>query len=567
MAKVVRAIVSGLTGVGVHMGKILLRAASIYPSLLEVILEQVQNGIDANASEIWVTINQKAHKLSIKDNGDGATKANFEEALDTVGHSEKAEDKLGRFGLGLCSPLGKCVRHTFTSTPKSNPRGYITWTFETDKIREMKEVKVPHKARPDLHFGTTGVLWRTEVSLEKYTTDRFINKVTMASLCEGILKYQHAMKHKNVTVHVTIEDAQGKRETRAVQAEDFQGTALEVQYCKGTDGGQTTFKLFLAKTSKAKKDGKVWVGEARNPFRIKFSTFLRSLPEGSKLNEETAQALLSGVFEGDILNSKIALQDNRRGFEPNDALLCFCVAIDEWYEKFGREHFEQTRTARNEQRYQNLGLRSMRVFEALIKSSTGEHIQKFIESFKMGSIGTGHVPRKHEPGEQLGIAVVPVASAEKADNGGSDKGTPVNERKTHHPFVVQGPLGKKRKVVRSHSLGLSLAHEPLPGDKLWEFDVITGTITLNIKHPLWVQCAERGDRMLLRFQEYLMVQALTVQVMPEDWRERVRSAADEATSLYAFTLIHGDSLTGIAPTASSNTNDKPAKKLALAKRA
>ena len=565
---------SGSSGVGVHMGAILLRAATTYPTLLEVILEQIQNAIDANAHDVWVNINQKSRTLSIRDNGDGATQAKFEEALDTVGRTIKPKDKLGRFGLGLCSPLGKCEKHTFTSTSKGDPRGYIEWTFETPKIAEMKDVKVPLRTRPDMWYGDyngqgiTSVQWRTEVRLEKYTADRFVSRVTMESLCEGIQKYNQSMKQKDVVVHVTLVNHEGDRKTQDVRAENFQGTPLETQVLESRDSGKTHFKLYLAKGTTKGRTGKVWVGETGNDFRITFSMFLRSLPDGTKLSEETVQALNSGVFEGEILNSRVSLHANRRGFEANDALLGYCVAIEEWFQKFGREHFEQIRQTRREERYQGLGVRSMRVIEALIKSPIGEHIMKAIEGFRKGTIGIGHFARKGEDVGQLGIAVVSAKPQTTAKGEGHTNETPTEERKGHKPFVVYGPQGNPRKVVRSSSLGLNLAHEPLPGNKLWEFDATTGTIILNIKHPLWVQCEERGDKVLMKFQEYLMVHALTVQILPDDWQEIARTGLDEATPLYAFTLINGDSLSGRIPTVSTRKADdtKPkalAKKLVL----
>lgn len=561
-----------MSGVGVHMGAILLRAASTYPTLLEVIMEQIQNAIDADSKDIWVNINQKSRTISIRDNGNGANQATFEEALSTVGRTIKPQDKLGRFGLGLCSPLGKCEKHTFTSTERTNPNGYIEWTFETPKIADMKEVRVPLRTRPEMWFGNVrgrGAVsnnWRTQVLMENYTTDRFLGKLTMDSLCEGVLKYNQSMKRKGVVVHITLVDHEGKRKMQDIRAKDFQGLSLEVATIDAPDAGKTEFRLYVAKATAKGRAGKVWVGESGNDFRIAFGTFLRSLSEVARLSDETTEALTSGFFEGEILNPKVQLHANRRGFELNDALLGFCIAIEEWFQKFGREHYEKLSKARTEERYQDIGIRSMRVLEALSKSPLGQHILKAIDSFKVGTIGEGHFPRRGTLADKLGIAVTGKPAGNLPGEGKSNE-PPVSENREHRPFVVHGPQGNERKVVRSGSLGLSLAHEPLPGDKLWDLDVQTGTITLNIKHPQWVTCAERGDRVLMKFQEYLMINALTLHILPEDWREIAGTQINEATPLYVFTLIHGDVISGRIPNprqSEKDANSKPsAGKLVL----
>jgi len=562
--------IQGRSTVGVHMGSILLRASSTYPTILEVILEQIQNAIDANATQVWVNINQKSRSISIRDNGDGSSQSHFEKALSLVGQTIKPTNKLGRFGLGLCSPLGKCERHTFTSTTRRDPSGYLEWTFETPKIVGMKAVSVPIRNRPDLLFSRKkdkGVAWRTEIRIEKYTSDRFVQKMTMDSLCEGVQKYAKSMRRKDVVVLVSLSPPNGDKEVREIRAEDFQGSPLKVQTIKNPEGGETHFRLFLTKASSKGRKGKVWVGEKRNDFRINFSTFVRTLPEATQLSDEAIQALSSGIFEGEILNTKVQLHANRRGFELNDTLLGFCLAIEDWFDQFGREHFNETRKVRREERYQNLGIRSMRAIEALAKSPLGQHILKAIESFKVGTVGTGHFPRRGRLSEKSGLSVT--IPSDKSQGGNSPGGESTGEHTGHKPFVVLGPRGTQRKLVRSNSLGLSMAHEPLPGDKLWELDSETGTVILNIKHPLWVECEERGDRVLMRFQEYLVVHALTVETMPEDWKEIVRTGIDEATPSYAFMLIHGDVLSGRIPTRKV-TKAKPKaspKKLVLNKRA
>lgn len=294
-----------------HEGQALMAVAQTYPFLLEVILENIQNAIDANALRIWVTLNFNARHLTVRDNGDGVTQAQFEQALVSVCATIKAKDKLGRFGRGLVSPLGKCDYFCFTSQPRRGGDGYLEWTFSTKELSSQESIPgIPVKARTDLVFegkssaGVTAVPWRTEVKLHKFTVDRVISKVSMDSLEDDILaRYSVPMRRRGVTVLAKIIAADGQEEERKIQAKKFAGRALKEVECFSDDAGRTLFRLFLANMAKKGRQGKVLTGELGDDFRITFSDFVKG--GGSTLLEkETVEALVSGIFEGEILSGK-----------------------------------------------------------------------------------------------------------------------------------------------------------------------------------------------------------------------------------------------------------------------
>ena len=135
-----------------NQGRALCKIAGEYPTLYESIMEAVQNAIDANATEINIVLNRKSQHLAIRDNGDGVTMQEFEVALSKVCESVKERGKLGQFGIGLISPLGKCKYFTFISSPsRARTEGYVEWKFVTDDIRaQALNVTVPHRQRVDL---------------------------------------------------------------------------------------------------------------------------------------------------------------------------------------------------------------------------------------------------------------------------------------------------------------------------------------------------------------------------------------------------------------------------------
>lgn len=545
------------SALGFHEGSMLLHASGRYPTLLEVILEAVQNAIDKNARDVRININQKTHNLTVRDDGDGTTQEEFEKSLESVGQTRKKADALGRFGLGLVSPVGKCEKYTFTSTPRNDPRGYMEWTFVHDEIREQKEVRIPLRTRPDFWFGThsssrniTAVNWRTEVKLEKYTKDRFVSKVTMESLAEGILtKFNEAMKRKKVFVHITITTEDGDRQTQEVRPRDFEGQRLPEAVVTNKNSGETIFRLYLARKTHKGSAGRVTVGETNNDYRISFAMFARSLPHECKLDEDTVMALTSGIFEGEILTSRARFHSGRRGFEANDALVGFAESIDTWFLQYGIEPFVDAKETKQAERYQNLGLRSLKVIEAIVKSAVGTHLLSVINSFSKGTIGTGHV---NQPGKETPYTAVSTdggrEKGEPAGDSSAGRSEPSAEHKGHNPFVAVGPQGKKRVVVRNGSFGIQLVHEVLEGDKLYFLERRTGLLHLNVRHPLWIQCEEHNEKTVMRFQEHLILQAISIEAIPEDWREFARLGIEEINAPYVYLLINGDSLSGRIPT-------------------
>lgn len=538
-----------------HHGEALLRLAGTYPTLLEVVLECVQNALDKKAEVIRVDINQKSRSIVVWDDGAGVTQAEFERALTSVCTSIKKEDKLGRFGLGLISPLGKCAQFSFTSTPKSSPHDYREWTFITERLREQREISgIPMRNRSDLWFGSstkkgvTSLPWRTQVKIEKFTADRFVSRLSIEAVRDGIVeKFGSVMRKSRPMILVSLTNEDGETAVQQVPIKDFDGTKLPETDIR-TGVGKAYFRLYLARKTPKGKEGKVQVGEAQNDFRISLRMFVHSLPEGHILEDDVAHALASGIFEGEILTSQARFHANRRGFEANDALIDFCTAINRWYRTIGRSHYENAQETGREERYQDLGLRSLKVLQAMMEEPAGRMLLHAIESFKRGTIGSGHLKMPGTPSDMTTLSVHRPGDREHPNSDSpSERDHPTTEHTGHMPLVAAGPRGQRRISVRSNSLGLQIVHEVMESENLWTLDAQTGTLAFNVRHPLWVQCEEHGDKTVMRFQEYIMLQALGIQSIPEEYRDVVRKTLLDLNAPYVFMLVNADLLAGRTP--------------------
>jgi Histidine kinase-, DNA gyrase B-, and HSP90-like ATPase len=549
---------------GFHQGAALLGLARTYPSLVEVLLEAIQNSIDKNATQISVIVNQRKRKVFLRDNGDGVSGEEFERALSQIGKTMKRTDKLGRFGRGLIAPIGKCELYTFTSAAKGKNEKYSRWTFVTRELEnEDKQLSIPRETLPLMFVakkqGFTGnqVGWRTEVCLEDYTKDRFLSQISLEALKEGVLeKYSVAMLKNRVVVSVDITpEDDGPHQIAEIRATAFTGLPLPEVTFEDSDAGATYFRLFVTKRTAKGYTGKIHVGEKGNDFRISWSMFARSLPQGCHLEDDTLAAMNSGLFEGEILTSKARFHANRRSFEQNDALAGFGSTIDDWYKKIGAQHYKTARDTKQDERYQRIGQASLRVIEGLLKSPEGTRFMEVIEKCKRGTIGVGHVEKPGTESDQPGIGTGrggrKTGSTDEKSSGGKpdrDGRRPELERPNHHPFVALGPQGKVRTSVRSNSLGIMLEHEAMDSERLWVFDPTVGLLRINVSHTLYASCEERGDKVLGRFEEWIILQALECFSVPEEHRDVVKSAFTEMNSSYVFFLLNGDRLAGRIPT-------------------
>lgn len=537
---------------GFHMGGAFCRVASDYPTITDVILEQVQNAIDANASIITVKLNRKTRHVAIRDNGDGVNREDFEQALRSVCQSGKAKDKLGRFGIGLISPLDKCQYFTFTSCHKSAVWGYKEWRFVTEDIRsQASEVLIPHIDREDLFFvsspkkkapnGKTAVLWRTEVNIFKYSDDKMLSRVASASaLSEAILeRFGAAMRRKKVVINIHLVKEDGSTDSlEGVKAKQFTGRALKEVTIEEASAGRVTFRLFLAPKTTKGQHGKVIVGESDNDYRLSFNMFARSAER--LLPEEVSAALRSGVFEGEILCEKVELSSTRTSFEKNDAFVGMCLALETWFKKHGAKYLDDNNEERRDQRYQQLGLQSLSQIENMLKEPIFSDLLSVLEGFALGNVGVGHTPPEKVVGKQSEATLSTRGLEAKkvdVDGGTRNRNEATTAQPKHHPFTSAGPRGQQRALVRRDSVGLQFSYITMDGsDRLWELDCRQGVLHFNVSHPIWVSC-DGTDRKVRQLQETVAINALILQAMPEELQANMRFAFDEALPLMVY-LFH-----------------------------
>lgn len=540
----------------IHVGQALAKIATTYPRLFEdgVVMELVQNAIDSDAVNIWVNIDMQKRNIIVRDDGFGASIEDFEEALTSVFQTLKVKNRLGRYGLGLVSPTGKCERFVFLSTTKKDPHDFHEWVFVCDEIIQIRsEIKIPCTRRPDLSFSRTkdkGVPWRTEMRIEKFRKELRAQRLSKESLTRAIQdRFSRAMLGNDTVVHVTATWEDGRKDSWDIKAQKFRGAPLKKHLDSDKDSGHTEFEIYLSPKNPTKGfKGEVQVGESDNNYRIPFSALARS-SASAFLPEDIVAGFKSGIFEGQITNSRIKLNPDRKSFEENEALMGFCLAIERWFKEIGIECLEEVKTASREEKYQALGIRSMKVVEEAVLGNP--ELMAVIKGFRKGTQGSRHA----EVGEVVGTQKGPALSTRSAGVGRAELGdgeksyphadVPDRTYERHMPFTVRGPKGQIRSIVRGDSIGLQFSYEGLDGsNKLWDLNKTEGILSFNTRHPLWVQAEAGKDRCLMEFQEMLAIHALHLEAYPDEYKDHAQFYLETALPSLIFLILKADDIAG-----------------------
>lgn len=538
-----------------HIGNTLKYITDNYPSLTKVVLELIQNSLDSEANEIMVIIDYKTELLCVRDNGSGIGPKKFREAIESVCSSSKTRGKLGQFGIGLLSPLGKCKGFLITSAAKADKHIYNRWVFDSSKILKSPELpEIPMVSMPNLVFSRSGrtktvemVNWRTEVVLEKFSSDKSVNAISITELKSLVIgQFSEAMRKLDAEVTLIVKKAnQPEKETESFKAANFNGDSLgRIAYGKKEEG-ETVFDLFLSPKTKSGRKGQILVGVKGSDFRIPMPIFLKSTPE---LGGDITNLLTSGTFEGSIISSNCSLHQNRKEFFDNEARMNFLIHLESWVRNHGNKQVATIKDSEKDVWLQAVGSLAINLLEDRLKTQM-PHLMEVIKSFKFGTLGKGHYGFGEAKTEQEFTSSAKQfndhESGTTTSKGKGPRDSNFERRPTSHenhsPFTVSGE-GTKRKLVKGHSTGLQFVFEEMLGnDHHWEFDSKTGVLSFNMRSDIWAKM-ETSERNLILYQQYVAIKALELQLEPPVVRPQIyeflqRELKSAATFITATSAI------------------------------
>ncbi|MGF7228718.1 MAG: ATP-binding protein [Candidatus Saccharibacteria bacterium] len=529
---------TGQSVLGLHEGEMYYRLARTYPTLALMLVEAVQNAIDADATRVFVGVDLVENRIAILDNGSGVTVEKFHEALQSVGFGIKEPGSLGRFGIGLISPLDKCQSFWFVSRPQGEVK-VNAWQFEVAKIRPQRtkatipdftwdkftDLPDPFKhAHNDARIGKRDepITWNTMVLLDRVTKDKVIGLVDPDEI-ENLIRSKLGIGMRRKGTHVTLVVRDWRPGVTQLTATDkpyvvskrqidplvHKGQKLDVVRYETEAAGTIEFDLYRARQVGGKRQGQVVVSELGDDSTVTMPDFCMQAGSAGYYNTkdhdratlpETSRALetlLDGFFEGTVRCENIELLPNRTSFEYNETLKELYLYFGIWYESVGKELMGTEREARAEKRYQDLGEKSLkRLIDELTSNTDLALLARSLRGVLPGMRASRPEPK------------------EKKENSAPRDKAPKdpNSRK-----VVVRPRQPAESSAKSPvTTFITYAYEMLRGSgRLWEYDIESGVLTFNIRHPLWVKVDEingkhtpKTDLQVMKLQEYLTLKLL-----------------------------------------------------------
>lgn len=378
--------------------------------------------------------------------------------------------------------------------------------------------------------------YQTLIKLFGVTKDRYVGRVDLDILESEVRQnFGLVMLRKGVQVRVVLMK-DGNKVVRDIDPRPFQGDPLEVVEYLDSAAGKVSIELFRAPRQRGGRKGKVQVMRLDGDFGVPMSAFVQQArPSGLwDFVSDAATVLSSGFFEGCVRCENITLRQDRESFDYDEALHGLYSVISTWYEEHGQGLYEEEQEEHNRSRYEDLGNQSL---ERLREQFPDADWKRFGQPTPDPQ-GEEEVQTDTE-GDDSGKK-----SGTRGGSGGGGGGDPAGgtgepkkptRQKSGGPGDTGGG-GKNPTTVNGSSQGLTFRYDEMLGNShLWEFEFRTGTLVLNIRHPLWTSLDEtdgkhtaRNDRWLMGLQEFLGVQLLTVlaHFPTEDELDKYRTLID-----------------------------------------
>ncbi len=559
--------------IGVHVGNMLMYAAGTYDSVEKTVLEGVQNAIDAHAKMVFVGFDLKHGVSAIADDGDGVSPEKFASGLMAIGQTQKARkrDALGKFGLGLVSPLDKCEFFEFISR-SGRTKPIHAWIFAQSIIKDCKDnPSIPVTrldSMPTLEESfekeacRIGGNWNTIVRMRKITRDKTVSRLTIASLKENIRsRFGEAMRSRKTICHLFIRDEQGREFRDVVEPVEYSGEPIEgspfvISRKDGGDAGKITIELYRAIQTSGKRKGTIKVSEGVGAvYGIPLSKFIAQAKSDIGYDtKDSFEELTSGYFEGLIRAENLALNIRRDGFEANDAMYDFVVALDQWYKTVGKEFYEGERDRARDDRYRDLTKKALdEVRNALAGNAFDNFLQGVRDHVDIGLIGENHgeKPSEGETSDKMIRSRKPSQPQEKPGGKASSRITHKKPddgktRDSDTPLGQIDPKGRNRAKVRDDSIGLWIeVTEFQYSNDLWRFDITSGKLLFNCSNDVWADLDGASsdtrhkyqDTWIIHLQKWVITQVLMMLQLSSDKHDDFAQQSRTGARLFAEMCI------------------------------
>lgn len=533
---------TGISEIDVNKAKVLFVLAQNYPTPFDVLMEFIQNAIDAKAPKVVVysSVYKDDKYFVVEDNGIGMSRESFDRIIANVSGMHKPESPeyedaktLGRWGIGLTAPLDKVGYYTLTTAPKAGKEGKPDWEGYTTHdftayINDPDSPRIPWQERPDLNRQKPW--WNTQVEVRDFGEGGKRYQIINLPRLEKEIRIQFGQKMKEngsiVTIHYI--DSRGVEHERVIEPVPFTGTPFPMLTYEGKDVRRVRFTLYRLDEPK----GDVIVETAETAYNQSWSKIMPQAVECG-MNEALAEDLASGYIEGKIYVDGAKLDTTHARFKEDSAFLEFIILLESWIHNEGRKHLDAVAN------------RDIEVLESEVLDEALKHFKSIWRQdpnvlVELVGILPAAVSRKHIPvdGKETQRATSIEAKGKVPDGGRRKKSEdPGVEHKKRLHIEVVGDEGHER-ILSDTQIGLRVCYETIPGSRRrFSFDEDDAIFRINKRHADYLRCRDSGRDALRRYVIYLLEFALCALSCSKDIAQHLGSFEDGWMGFRLFELI------------------------------
>lgn len=465
--------------VGFHYGRTLLHLADTYSRPVQVILEMVQNAIDADCKNIYIKVDNSKKYIYCADDGKGESYSNLQRRFERIGERQK-EKKIGHKGIGNLACLAIAETSCLTTRPKDSGERFCTISLSRSGLENQSEpFDLPcalesDSFRPGVNFRL-GSDFRISTLLiakkVKTSANKLLNDTAMIS--RGI-EDKFATQIIQKDIRIIIETSSQRIN---VKPSPYPGEKQET--ILKTKLGDVKFEMYVLNKPERKPRLHVVHGKSSEEFySIPFTPFINVSPV-------VKEVFGSGYLQGNIFLPFCTITPDREDLEFDDELSIFWDCIEKYSQDFGMELLNKLSEEKKE----------LKIFlvlnNALKKASTYLKKNNELKNFFSGIVSPGHI------GYESGIDTENVRTKKQISyehNNTTNGKTPLSEKKgIVHTGIVDYSGSKRRVVNRQVGLYAEYRNPVLEEGMDWRCKREGRVIVFNCMHQDWLKAETNSE--------------------------------------------------------------------------
>ena len=493
--------------VGFHDGNIVTFLSQTYKDLAGGMGEIVQNQIDAcdgPGGRAFIILDLRQSTLKGYDNGVGASREAMRERIANIGAKLKTVGKIGEKGIGNLAgiSIGRRYRIITRSRDQKPKEPFFELVLDRRAVDDQKKVAFEwEEMEPGFNFSGEQEGMSTYIDIQNISDSMLAPYVDMPNPAEEIaqlISNTYSSKLIETKMNIDVKVIKKNRQVETVRVSPIQFPGKKTSMLIETAFGAVDFQVYL--TNEQVKKPVVNVDhQGRYAFPLQNLVGIWS---------QIKDFFGSGHVQAIIRVNFCTLTADRHGFDFDDKLDAFYVALREFTAKYGRPWLATLRERNRSDQYANM---ARRAFEQLNRTTFSEYpeLAKALAA-KAGVAMTGPVkiPRlkiRRENDDVPQIYPTPITSPKEEEVERDGGLTPKVPREPRIPPKTP-PI---KKIGGVYGLSIIFREGDPEHGNLWRARFGTkneerGCIIINLTHPDLTNNEQKGKARLQQYISYLV---------------------------------------------------------------